>query len=68
MYYPRYDIFATEIKNHFGNGWFTVAELPEDLRVYRLHRKAISQGFVRRVGFCQGVRSNQTVGIWKVTL
>lgn len=51
-----------------GYSKFKFSELPEDLRIYNLHRKAISQGIVRKVGYTQGVRSNQVVGIWKVTI
>lgn len=51
-----------------GYSQFQFAELPDDLRVFRLHRRAISNGLVRRVGFRQGARSNQVVGVWKVTI
>ena len=51
-----------------GYSKFKFSELPDDLRVYSMHRRAISQGHVRRVGFCRGARSNQPVGVWQVTL
>lgn len=45
---------------------FKFADLPDDLRIYALHRKAIAQGLVRRTGFYHGPRNNRTVSIWKV--
>ena len=50
-----------------GYKTFRFAELPDDLRVLKMHRKAIAQGFVRRIGF-HDKGHNRTTSIWKVIL
>ena len=48
MYYPRYNIFANDVKSHMGNKWFTVAELPEHLKDAAMVKKCSDRGLIEK--------------------
>lgn len=48
MYYPRYNIFANDVKSHMGNKWFTVAELPPHLKDAAMVKKCNDRGLIEK--------------------
>lgn len=59
--------WAMSLKEN-GYSRFEFKKLPKDMRVNELHRKAISNGHVRRVGYSEDQCGRNRVSVWQVTI